>query len=269
MDKDYYKQYYHLEREHWWFRARLEILESLLQRAILPKLHFNHKISILNAGVATGATTTMLEQYGQVTSLEYDEDCCQFLRESLSMPVTNASLTALPFEDNSFDVVCAFDVIEHIKEHELAVQEIKRVLRPNGRVFLTVPAFSFLWGEHDEINHHERRYTKGMLVDVVQQAGIQVERKSYFNFFLFFPIFVVRMLLKLRPKKKAGEHKSDFETFKAGGLINKMLYYLFKMEDLLLGSKINFPVGVSLFIIGKKDSTSTETKELEKAEKSA
>lgn len=252
MDKDYYKQYYHLERKHWWFRARLELLENLLQRDILPHLHDNHKTAILNAGVATGATTTMLEQHGQVTSLEYDEDCCRFLRESLAMEVTNASLTALPFEDNSFDLVCAFDVIEHIKDHELAMQEIARVLRPNGRVFLTVPAFNFLWGEHDEINHHERRYTQKMLVEVIQQSGIKVERKSYFNFFLFFPIFVVRMLLKLRPKKKAGEHKSDFETFKAGGIINKILYKLFKFEDVFLKIKLNFPVGVSVFAIGHK-----------------
>jgi SAM-dependent methyltransferase len=253
MDKAYYKQYYYLEREHWWFRARLEILENLFKKDILPKATSSSKMAILNAGVATGATTTMLEQYGEVTSLEYDEDCCQFLEEHLNMKVTNASLTALPFADNSFDAVCAFDVIEHIKEHDLAVQEIKRVLRPNGRLFLTVPAFNFLWGEHDEINHHERRYTRKMLVDVVADTGIKIERRSYFNFFLFFPIFFVRMLLKLRPKKAAGEHKSDFETFKAEGIINKILYRLFKLEDGILNMKWNFPVGVSVFVIGVKE----------------
>lgn len=253
MDKNYYKSYYHLEREHWWFRARLEILENLFRIEILPKATSSSKPAILNAGVATGATTTMLEQFGAVTSLEYDEDCCQFLEETLQMEVVNASLTALPFADNSFDVVCAFDVIEHIKEHDLAVAEMKRVLRPNGRIFLTVPAFQFLWGEHDEINHHERRYTQQMLVDVVAESGIKIERKSYFNFFLFFPIFVVRMLLKLRPAKQAGEHKSDFETFKSGGIINKILYKLFGLEKGILQRKINFPVGVSLFVIGVKE----------------
>ncbi len=253
MDKNYYKSYYSLEREHWWFRARLEILENLFRTDILPKATSSSKLAILNAGVATGATTTMLEQYGAVTSLEYDKDCCQFLEETLQMEVVNGSLTELPFADNSFDLVCAFDVIEHIKEHDLAVAEMKRVLRPNGRIFLTVPAFQFLWGEHDEINHHERRYTQQMLVDVVAESGIKIERKSYFNFFLFFPIFLVRMLLKLRPAKKDGEHKSDFETFKSGGIINKMLYKLFGLEKGVLKHNINFPVGVSLFVIGVKE----------------
>ena len=75
----------------------------------------------------------MLSKFGEVTSLEYDKYCCEFLKEKTGIEAINASLTELPFSDNSFDLVCAFDVIEHIEDHEKAVDEIFRVLKPKAK----------------------------------------------------------------------------------------------------------------------------------------
>jgi len=127
MEAHYYKEYYKLEKEHWWFRARLDILRSLIS----SKIYQGEPLKILNAGVATGATSKMLETFGNVTSLEYDENCCDFLRNELGMEVIQGSLTDLPFDDSSFDLVCAFDVIEHINEDTKAVEEIRRMLKPD------------------------------------------------------------------------------------------------------------------------------------------
>ncbi len=251
MDQKYYKEYYHLERNHWWFRARLEILESMLQKIILPSNQ--QAIKVLNAGVATGATTTMLEKYGAVTSLEYDKDCCTFLKNELKIEVTNASLTDLPFENNSFDLVCAFDVVEHIEDDQLAVSEINRVLKKDGMVFLTVPAFNFLWSHHDEVNHHFRRYTSSQLTKVVSGNRFAVNHTTYFNALLFPPIFLIRIFSKLLPKKKNIETTgSDFERFNSSSFINKCFYWIFKKEKWWLDKKWSFPFGVSLMLIGKK-----------------
>ena len=154
MDKQYYKDYYKLEREHWWFTARNEILKSLIKRNI----DINKKLNILNIGTATGAGTKMLEEFGNVTSIEYDEDCCKFLNEQLNIKTQQGSITELEFDENTFDLVCAFDVIEHVEQDELAAKEMLRVCKKDGLVFCTVPAFMLLWSEHDVINHHVKRY---------------------------------------------------------------------------------------------------------------
>jgi SAM-dependent methyltransferase len=131
MDTAYYREYFELERNHWWFKARLEILEKLVGRAV-RRLPAKTTLRILNAGVATGATTRMLEKFGNVTSLEYDRDCCHFLRETLKIDVVQGSLTELPFPPSTFDLVCAFDVIEHIQNDQLALREIHRVTVEGG-----------------------------------------------------------------------------------------------------------------------------------------
>src|SRR3712207_5207220 len=109
MNKDYYEVYYQMERSHWWFKVREKILISQIKRHIAPKAHL--PLKILNVGVATGRTTEFLTQFGEVVSLEYDSDCCQFLREKLQMEVIQGSVLDLPFPNSQFDLVCAFDVI--------------------------------------------------------------------------------------------------------------------------------------------------------------
>ncbi len=253
MEKHYYKEYYHLERNHWWFKARLEILEAILRKQIL---NLQHTSDILNAGVATGATTTMLEKHANVTSLEYEAKCCQFLREQLKIEVTEGSLTELPYADQKFDLICAFDVIEHIEDHELAMKEANRVLKPGGKCFITVPAYMFLWSEHDVVNHHFRRYKIRELENLVEQAGFKVEFKSYFNALLFPPIAAARIpsrwFKNTKDKSEEAKNRSDFEKFKSEGFINKFFYSIFKSEKNYLAKKRRFPFGVSIVLIGSK-----------------
>ena len=259
MEKNYHKAYYHLERSHWWFKARLEILDSLLKKKIIKSNLSN--LNILNAGIATGATTTMLEKYGNVTSLEYDKDCCDFLKDVVKMDVVNGSLTELPFEDACFDLVCAFDVIEHIEDDKLAAKEIMRVLKDEGYFYLTVPAYNFLWSQHDEINHHYRRYTLDNLYKVFEEGQITPIFKTYFNFFLFPPILAARITSRLRDKLSGKQVQqsagSDFKIFNENDALNRLLFRLFKSENFFLKRNISFPFGVSILIIGVKSPDRT------------
>jgi SAM-dependent methyltransferase len=249
LNKQYYTEYYTLEREHWWFTCRLIILKSMLVKKIRP----NKPLKILNVGAATGATTTMLEDFGDVTTLEYDKECCEFLFEKLGIEAVNASLTDLPFDSNSFDLVCAFDVIEHIDDDLTATSEIKRVLQPDGHFFLTVPAFNFLWSHHDVVNHHFRRYSFPDLNQVLTKAGLDTEFNTYFNFFMFMPVFVIRFLQKLVPRKSDTDSTgSDFEVMSSSSVFNSVLYSIFYLENILLKLGIKFPWGVSIAVIGKK-----------------
>ncbi len=249
MDPQFYKEYYTLERSHWWFKARLQILERLFLRQVKQE----RDLKILNVGVATGATTEMLAKYGTVTSVEYDQACCDFLLEKTGIEAINASLTELPFEDNSFDLVCAFDVIEHIEDDSLAVSEINRVLKPGSNYFVTVPAFQFLWSNHDVVNHHFRRYTRGQLNELFTKQNMNVGYSSYFNFWLFFPIALVRTILNLLPRKKnADTSGSDNEVLSSSNILNKLLFTIFRSERALLSTGVKFPLGISIVSLGYK-----------------
>jgi SAM-dependent methyltransferase len=208
---------------------------------------------ILNVGAATGATSEMLSKFGEVTSLEYDEFCCKFLKEKTGIEAINASLTDLPFEDDSYDIICAFDVIEHIEDDIKAIEEIHRVLKPNGKYLLTVPAFQSLWSNHDLINHHYRRYRKNQFNKLIVNNKLKINYSTYFNFWLFIPISIVRFILNNIPRKKNSDSTgSDNEIMQSSKIVNGILYRIFYSEKFLLKLNIKFPFGVSILTIGSK-----------------
>ena len=91
----------------------------------------------------------------------------------------------LPFADDQFDLIALLDTVEHIADELAVLQECQRVLKPGGRLIVTVPAFMWLWSYNDEINDHERRYTAPELQMKLELTGLRVRRISYNNFFLF------------------------------------------------------------------------------------
>lgn len=252
MERDYYKEYYRLEREHWWFLARNNIVINHV-RKFLPK---NQKTKILNIGVATGRTSELLAELGEVTSVEYDKDCCDFVRRKINIDVMNASILDLPFEDSMYDLVCAFDVIEHVEDDTLAMSEMKRVCKDRGIISVTVPAFNFLWSHHDEINHHHRRYTKQQLLALIN-AKDKVIYSSYFNFWLFFPIAVFRFLSS-RILSYVHNGKNGGSDFSVGGgskLLNDVLFRLFNSENFFVSRSMRLPVGISILATWRNQTT--------------
>ncbi len=249
MDKNYYKDYYSLERKHWWFRAREEIIVNTLQREIKPGTQLN----ILNVGCATGRSTEYLSAFGNVTSVEYDKDCCEFLLSETGIKAINASATELPFETGTFDLVCAFDVIEHIEDHQLAVNELCRVAGKDKYVFVSVPTYMSLWSKHDVINHHFRRYLIAELQALfVNNKDGKIIYNSYFNTIFFPLIWLARKLSNLFFSKEK-EATSDFNDPDDNKLSDSICYHIFKLEKPLLNF-MKFPFGVSAMLIWKKDS---------------
>ena len=248
MNKDYYSEYFQFERNHWWFRIRERIIISQLQKVTVD----SNDLKILNIGVATGRSTEALSPFGEVTSLEYDKDCCAFLKEELGFEVINGSITELPFNLESFDLVCAFDVIEHVENHDLAVKEMERVCKKNGIIFITVPAFMSLWSHHDIINQHFRRYKSNSLLSLFNLSSLQLIHKTYFNTFLFIPIIIFRTFSRIVPQKMLRRNSgSDFNIKGQTKILNTILERIFRLEIALL-KLFQFPFGVSLLGIWKK-----------------
>ncbi len=254
MQKEYYQEYYDLERTNWWFKVRNEILMQRL-KIIAEK----RKLKILNIGAATGFTSELLGSFGEVVSIEYDKDCCLYASEKTGLNIMYGSILDLDFEDSSFDIVCAFDVVEHVEDDKKSVSEMKRVCRKGGIVFTSVPAFMFLWSHHDVVNEHYRRYTmenyQNLYRNTTGKDG-EIIYKTYFNSILFIPIALFRFISELIPKRWIRKGTgADNHVFDKKSWTSNVFLTIFRIEKFFLKSKIYFPFGVSIMLAWRKAGT--------------
>lgn len=246
MEKSYARQYALLEGEHWWFRARRVIL-----RALLGQLEWPQQPRILEIGVGPGHN--LLEVYppdARLEGIEPDAGLARLAATRSPAPVFQASIDQLPSEiqDECYDGVTMFDVLEHIPDDARTLQIVNRKLRSGGRIVLAVPAYMWLWGQQDVVNHHCRRYTQGELKEKLRAANFTVERTTYFNTFLFPPIAAVRLLAHISGRKPAPD--GDFTYVPSSS--NAALFNLFSWERVFLRF-FDFPFGVSVFAAARKD----------------
>ncbi len=249
MDKEYVKKYHYVERKHWWFMGR----EKIILQSIKKFVGSDKNIKILNIGAATGRNSEVLSEIGDVTSVEYDKEICRLVKEEYGLDYINASITDLPFENGSFDLVCAFDVVEHVEDDRKAVEEMKRVCADKGFIATTVPAYQFLWSRHDVINHHHRRYTHKSFKSLFKDKN-GFKYTTYFNTILFPLIAIYRVLFSnVKNAEPYESGKSDFEVLNADSFTNPILKSLLDIECFLL-RVITFPFGVSFLSVYKNQS---------------
>jgi SAM-dependent methyltransferase len=244
MERSFLDKYHRIEREHWWFRVRGSIIGDLIS----GYSGTGEEKKILNVGAATGRSTEILQPFGRVKSLEFDGPSYEYCRDILKLDIVQGSVTELPFEDDSFDLVCAFDVIEHVEDDGLAVRELIRVCKPGGIVFVTVPAFMSLWSVHDEVNLHYRRYRKDGLQLLF--TGGRILRTTYFNTLLFPLIWIARSLGN--KTGRGGKNTKPDNEWMQSRLTDFLFGSIFSMERPLL-KNMNLPFGVSLALLWNKD----------------
>jgi SAM-dependent methyltransferase len=151
----------------------------------------------------------------------------------------------MPFSSESFDLVLATDVIEHVQDDVAALKEIHRVLRLGGYVLITVPAFKGLWGLQDKVALHYRRYRLETLVERVMGAKLAVVRSYYFNYLLFAPIWMARQIIRFARIRLNSENEVN------SPLINRVLIAIFQL-DIATAPLIRPPFGVSAFVLARK-----------------
>jgi SAM-dependent methyltransferase len=194
MQSHHYPILYEVEETHWWYVGRRRIIQYLVEK-ICTTLN-NPYPRILDVGCGTGANLKMLAAHGSAEGVDISSQAVDFCRERGLNSVRLGAAEQLPYENGSFDLVTALDVVEHLDDDVAGLQEMRRVLRRDGRVLLFVPAFMFLWGVQDDVSNHRRRYTLPGLLKAVEAAGFSVEWSSYANISFFLPVLAVRSVMR-------------------------------------------------------------------------
>lgn len=241
MNPEIYKSMALMEEQHWWFRARRSIVAK-----IITGLALSPQARILDAGCGTGGNLAMLSSFGKVEAVEMDDWAREMATAKEAVCVLPGSLPdGIPYPKDSFDLIALFDVLEHVPDDEASLESLRSLLKPNGYLFITVPAFHFLWSRHDEVHRHYRRYRMGELKRKVSMAGMDVVYASYFNTLLFPFIAMARMLGRFFVRQGEGDLSMPPRW------LNQMLYAVFASERLLLG-KVALPFGVSAMVVVRR-----------------
>ncbi len=238
MERVVYQQMAELDDRHWWYRARREILAALIRRdGQLPP-----NAEILEIGCGTGHNLAMLGKFGHVEGLELDGEARALAEKRLGRTVMSAPLPELAgVPDRHYDLIGAFDVIEHIDDDRAALASIATKLKPGGKFVMAVPAHQWMWSAHDVVNHHKRRYSKQALKQLIHSSPLKLEKIGYFNSLLFPLAVAQRAASKLR-----GREDADVKLPPAP--INVALERVFAAERYLVG-RLPLPPGLSLFAV--------------------
>ncbi|MBV9242642.1 MAG: class I SAM-dependent methyltransferase, partial [Acidobacteria bacterium] len=145
-----------VEGSHWWFVGRRKILESFLDRIVSRLSPRDSRLRILDVGCGTGANIEMLSQYGEAEGVDVSDDALEFCRRK-GLKAQKGLAETLPYEDDTFDITTALDVIEHLDDDVAGLKEMYRVTRSGGYSLIFVPAFMWLWGVQDDISNHRIR----------------------------------------------------------------------------------------------------------------
>lgn len=238
MDRVVYERMSALEEEHWWFAARRKLIHAILNRSIcLPS-----SPRILEAGCGTGGNLSLLRKFGDVDAFEFDETARQIAITKSGLPIAPGELpTNIPFGTMTYDVICLFDVLEHIRDDGSSLSALRARLSSDGYIVLTVPAFPALWSRHDERHHHFRRYTKRSVEDLAGLASLRVVKDGYYNTALL-PIAVATRAINGILKREVADEAMPRP------IVNKSLYKIFSAERHLIG-RVRIPLGLSFFAI--------------------
>jgi SAM-dependent methyltransferase len=238
MERAVYEQMAELDERHWWYRARREVLEALIRRLVKPPAH----AQILEIGCGTGHNLPMLGRFGQVDALELDDASRAVAERRLGREIMRAPLPELAgVPERHYDLIGAFDVIEHIDDDEAAIASIASRLKPGGKLVMTVPAHPWMWSAHDVVNHHKRRYSKRSLKGLIDRSPLRLDAVGYLNSLLFPAAVAERVASKLR-----GKDEGDLELPSAP--LNKALERVFAAERHLVG-RLLLPPGLSLYAV--------------------
>jgi SAM-dependent methyltransferase len=242
MEIEYEKKYHEVETDNWWFVSRRKYLLDVLKN--VPK-----DSQILDIGCSSGIFLKDLEQmdfkkenlFGIDISEKAIENCKKNgIQNAFVMDAQKINLS------EKFDIIVASDCLEHLRDDKAAIRNWSGLLKTGGMLCVFVPAFQSLWSTHDEVNMHFKRYTNKELKDKLTSENLTILKSSYWNFFLFVPLYLFRKIdaVVSRNKKKEGQIID-------GTLTNVVLLKLLLFENKLL-KYVNFPFGVSTFCIAKK-----------------
>lgn len=245
MDQTAYRQFIELERSHFWFVGRRRIFFELLDR----ELNGRNDAVVLDVGCGAGGMLGPLARYGDVTGLDTAPELVEFCRSRGFDRVDVASAYELPVPRESADLITLFDTLEHIPDDLRALRECRRAMAPGGLVFISSPAYQFLYANNDRVAHHERRYTASELRRKLLASGFAPTKITYFNSLLFPAILPAVLARKLWERFTPPSDRTNL-SLELPPALNRLLGAVMSSERHLL-SRISFPFGHSLIAIAR------------------
>ena len=246
METELYDYFYQAEERHWWFRARRTILADVLEHMHLPQ-----NARIADVGCGTGGMLPVLARHGRVTGVDESplarEYCVRSGFQDVHSPADWES------KGEVYDVVTAFDVIEHVEDDVAFLKALYAHLAPGGYLVATVPAYPFLWSTFDEMNHHYRRYTGEALKRSLAASGFSVVRFTHMNAFLFPALAGARLFDRAfgHPPQNDVERRRMVESWFRVGPMNGILERIFSFERFWIRVGA-FPFGASILTVARK-----------------
>jgi SAM-dependent methyltransferase len=247
MEASAYASMFAIEDRLWWYRGRRRICFDLLDH----HLQGRSDLEVLDVGCGTGYNLTLLQRYGHAQGVDMAPEALEFCRQRGLTNVTLHTAGELPFPDSSFDLLTAFDVIEHIEDDRAALLEFSRVLRPGGWLLIYTPALPWLYNEHDRIVHHKRRYRRAELREKLLGANYRLLQLAYSNMLVLPLVLLARALAKLGPP---GRHQ---EMEMPHPFVNAAVGALCQAEAPLV-QRAMLPIGMSLVALARKGFDSKE-----------
>lgn len=252
MEAYLYEDLYQTEETHWWHLSKRALVVETLWRFVFQFKQLRlgkNKPRILDIGCGTGKNMEELSRFAHVYGVDQSAEAARFCHQRGLSKVFQGQAARLPFPDQTFEMVTLLDVLEHIDESDLI--EINRVIKSNGILLITVPAFNWLWSKWDEVLHHRRRYTVPQLIKVVQSFGFEPVKFGYLHAFLVIPAWLVRLVKSVVYKD---QYPSDFKV--GSKLINQLGVIWTDIERSLFW-RFGLPIGTSVIGISRKIDNAT------------
>jgi SAM-dependent methyltransferase len=235
-----------LEAGNFWFCARNRIIaDAFLQ---ICKVSGN----LMEVGCGTGFVLAGLKGVAPEMDARGSELSTTALRFAAKrLPDTafiQMDAREIPYTEE-FDTIAVFDVLEHIEQDTRVLGEIRRALKPDGILLITVPQHPFLWSYMDEYSHHVRRYTFGDLASKLDATGLRIEQRTSFVSFLLPLMWMGRKFG--RPQEANSDGMAELQL---GKFTNLVLEGFLEIERRLIRWGVRFPFGGSLFVVARRVS---------------
>lgn len=241
---------YRLEDRYWWFVGRRRLVRALLRR------YAPAAARVLDVGCGTGGTMDALAGCGEVFGADISNAALALCRERGHALLIQSRAEGLACRDACFDATTCCDILEHLEDDAAGFAEIARVLGPGGSAIITVPAYQWLWSEHDEALSHKRRYGKRELRGRIEAAGLRIRKLTYAVSLVFPMVLLIRLAGRLRVRKLGAPHT---QLMSLPGWLNALLTLLGDIEVWVI-SRFGFPFGASLVAVverpGEDEATS-------------